>query len=287
MDFSTACQVLDIKAPFTEKALRNAYYSKALHFHPDKNKEEDADERFREVAHANEYLQTYLEIQGETVSSEYDSILTSLLYSMFDNPGHSAMFVSICGQIRNKSWDMALHTFAGLGRKTAMDVIEYITSFKDVLGIDDVLIQRFREKIDKTEHVVLNPTLDNLLNKDVYCLDLSGKILYIPLWHEEMCFDLSRGHVVVTNNLQLPEHIAIDHNNDLHLHVRHSLIDAFEVGIVPVKLGDKVFELSISDLHIRRQQTTRLKGSGGPRINLHDLFDAEQTGDVIVHLELY
>tara|TARA_Y100000748_G_scaffold287067_1_gene270884 strand:+ start:5225 stop:6079 length:855 start_codon:yes stop_codon:yes gene_type:complete len=284
--------MLDVKTPFTAKTLRTAYYKKALHFHPDKNKDAGATERFHAASEANEYLRTYLEIEEAEDNADgevYESVLSRLFSSVFDEPTHGAVFIAICGQIRGKSWDLALRTFESLDRKTAVEVVEYITAFQDVLGLDNATIERFRSKISlvETEHVVLNPKLRNLLNKEVYCLDLSGDLLYIPLWHEEISFDLSCGPVVVTNKLQLPDNVAIDHNNDLHVHVRYGIGDAFLKGHVPINLAEKVFELPARELHIRAQQTARIPGRGAPRINPHNLLDANQIGDIVVHLELY
>ena len=290
MDFSTACRILDIKIPFTEKTLRTAYYKKALHFHPDKNKDVEAAERFSACNEANEYLQTYLEIEKDNADGEvYESVLSRFFSSVFDEPTHGAIFIAICGQIRGKSWDLALRTFESLNRKTAVEVVEYITTFQDVLGLDNATIERFRSKITliETEHVVLNPKLCNLLNKEVYCLDLSGDLLYIPLWHEEISFDLSCGPVVVTNKLHLPDNVAIDHNNDLHVHVRYGMSDAFLNGHIPIRLAEKVIELPTRELNIRAQQIARIPGRGAPRINPQNLLDASQIGDIVVHLELY
>ena len=290
MDFSTACRILDIKTPFTEKTLRTAYYKNALHFHPDKNKDPEAAERFSACNEANEYLQTYLEIEKESSDGEvYETVLSKLFSSVFNEPTHGATFMAMCEQIRRKSWDLALCTFESLNRKTALEVVEYIAAFQDVLGIDNATIERFRTTIPlvETEHVVLNPELRNLINKEVYCIDLSGDLLYIPLWHEEMSFDLSSGPVVVTNKLQLPDNVAIDHNNDLHVHVRYGICDAFLNGHIPICLAEKVFELPARELNIRAQQIARIPGRGAPRINPDNLLDASQIGDIVVHLELY
>ena len=292
MDFSTACGVLGVKAPFTEKTLRTAYYKNALHFHPDKNKDEGAAEKFRAASEAHQYLRTYLEIEESAEHPEgevYESVLSRLFSSVFDEPTDGATFIAICGQIQGKSWDLALRTFESLDRKTAVEVVEYITAFQDVLGLDKATIERFRCKISlvETEHVMLNPKLGNLLNKEVYCLDLSGHLLYIPLWHEEISFDLSCGPVVVTNKLQLPDNVAIDHNNDLHVHVRYGIDDVLKNKHVPIHLAEKVIELPARELHIRGQQTARIPGRGAPRINPYNLLDASQIGDIVVHLELY
>ena len=306
MDFKTACQILEIHTPFTEKTLRTAYYKKALFYHPDKNKSESASDQFKQVADANEYLQIYLKIEDEdeTVSSlkqlykditcenkenGYNSYFTSLLYSVFDNPTKQATFVALCGQITTRSWDIALNTFKSLNKVTALEIIEYITAYKDVLGIEDDKLMMFKKTIveQNTDHIVLNPTLDNLLNKDVYILDLYDNKIYIPLWHEEIAFDISGNSLIVSNKLQLPEHVAIDHNNDIHVHVRYSIDKVLDSGVVLVSLGEKVFELTGDKLALIKQQTARLTGVGVPRIVPNNILDADQIGDIIVHLELY
>ena len=33
---------------------------------------------------------------------------------------------------------------------------------------------------------ILNPTIDNLLNEDIYKLEYNNDIYYIPLWYDEI-----------------------------------------------------------------------------------------------------
>ena len=56
MDFDEAIELLELPTEFDERTLKKAYYKKALLYHPDKNKKEGADEKFKNVGAAYEFL---------------------------------------------------------------------------------------------------------------------------------------------------------------------------------------------------------------------------------------
>jgi hypothetical protein len=290
MDFNAACRALELQAPFTEKELRAAYYRCALEFHPDRNDSAEAADKFREAADANDLLRSYLDItadgaSGDPRSGAYDAFMRSL----FGDPVRSAVVSSLCDHLRGRTKDLALQALDGLDRKTALEVVGYLSAYKDVLRVDDDTVEQLRTRVVGacTARVVLNPTIDNLLNKDVYCLEAGGRILYVPLWHEEVVYDVSGGSVIVANSLELPEGVAIDHNNDIHVRVRYPLGQAVSEEVIPVSVGGKVFELQRDQLRLRSAQTARIKSVGAPRINTANLLDASSLGDIVVHLEMY
>ncbi|KAI3388096.1 hypothetical protein SNEBB_000548 [Seison nebaliae] len=49
-------KLLGVKRDATKNEIKKAFRKKALHYHPDKNKEKDAEEKFREIAEAYEIL---------------------------------------------------------------------------------------------------------------------------------------------------------------------------------------------------------------------------------------
>lgn len=73
MNTSKACILLDIEiTKLNEKTLKKQYHLKALEYHPDKCKESDAEEKFKEIKEAYEYLKEHQKWQSQTLYEEVE-----------------------------------------------------------------------------------------------------------------------------------------------------------------------------------------------------------------------
>ena len=81
------------------------------------------------------------------------------------------------------------------------------------ISIYKILIQLY--KLYKCHVIELEPTLNMLLNKEVYYASSYG--LYIPLWHESIYFEDKGLFVKILP--RLPDYISIDTDNNILMHL--------------------------------------------------------------------
>jgi len=163
-------------------------------------------------------------------------------------------------------------------------------SYADLFGFDNDTITSIREIIKEKFHddevIILNPSLDNLLNADVYKLDYKEELLYVPLWHDEITYDLSKSSLFVKCIPNIDEHISIDENNTIHVSISISIIKLLEIGYVDILLGSKKLRIYGSDLKISPKQVYTLDKVGIPAINIHNTYDEKNRRDIVFHITL-
>ena len=79
MNFNKAIHILELPHHFTEEELRKSYYKKALRYHPDKNKEDDAEEKFKEINLAYHFLQKHKKIAIDIIPKSFQEMIKKCL----------------------------------------------------------------------------------------------------------------------------------------------------------------------------------------------------------------
>jgi len=113
----------------------------------------------------------------------------------------------------------------------------------------------------------LNPTLTQLINKNVYYL--SEYDIYIPLWHHEIIFK----NVVINITPSLPENILIDNDNNIHVIITNDQLELFTIGGISFLISDCIKNMNL------------LKRRGFPRINIKNIYDYSELSDIILHFK--
>jgi hypothetical protein len=113
----------------------------------------------------------------------------------------------------------------------------------------------------------LNPTITQLINKNVYYL--SEYDIYIPLWHHEIIFK----NVIININPALPENILIDNDNNIHVIITNDQMETFIIGGVSFLISDCIKNMNL------------LKGKGIPKINIKNIYDYSELSDIILHFK--
>jgi hypothetical protein len=165
--------------------------------------------------------------------------------------------------------------------------------YSDIVGIDENiktdLKNILREKIKDYECIILNSTLENLFHSDIYKLNYNDITYYVPLWHDEVTYELSQDDILVVKCIpDLPEHIKIDQYNHLHIYIKVNYNSLFKRETISVTIcNDKTFDIPVNELRITREQVYTFYRMGIPLINTENIFSTEKKGNVLVHVEIF
>lgn len=299
MNYQKASDILELNPGFSLQKLKKNYYKKALQFHPDKNPNSTQSEHFKEINEAYCYLKDSAPASNTTIINDdykndsifdYNNMLDNFI-KLFSNIDDKTS-VSIIKNIVSNYHKISLKTFEQLDKKTAMKIFDWVEKYSQLFYIsEDVLInlrEIMKEKMKDDNLIILNPGLKNLMNKELYKLEINDEIYYVPLWHDEISFDTSGNiNIIVKCHPTLPNHISIDENNDIHIHIQTKMVDILKRDKLEIELYlDKNIEIDVDKLFIKKTQTVLLKNIGIPRINTKEIFDCQKTGHILIHIEL-
>ena len=283
MDQMRARHVLGIDnmAQITPELLKRQYRIKALRDHPDKNTSPDANEQFRMVRDAYEYL------------SDYNSPIENLSYvdmlKEFLNTKSPVVHI-IISKLSHMCEDKAFRFINSIDKLILMDIYKLLIANREILNVPDIFIEEIRKiLISKTkcdERILLNPSLDDLWKDNLYKLVIDERTYLIPLWHHELVYDNSGCDLHVKCNPILPDNVEIDEDNNLIVSLECKVSDLMQVNLVNVLVGDRGFSFRADELRmIKSQQLVRM-GVGISRIKPKNVYDVSARGDIIFDIKL-
>jgi hypothetical protein len=171
--------------------------------------------------------------------------------------------------------------------------------YSEILGMDDTIKNNLkdilREKIKDDVLIVLNSTIENLFNADIYKLEHNCEMYYVPLWHDELTFDMCDININCSNATQLvvkcvpslPEHMKVDHNNHLHIYINVCFTTLLNREKIDVQIcNERILEIPVCELRIMKKQVYTFYRMGIPLIHTENIFSTEKKGNVYVHIEM-
>jgi hypothetical protein len=135
--------------------------------------------------------------------------------------------------------------------------------------------------------IILNPSLKDLFNDNIFKLEVDNTVFYVPLWHHELHFSLQEKDLVVRCEPDIPKEIWINESNNMYIQKQISINDLFEKGFYEFEVGEKSFKITSDSLKITKEkQIILLKESGILRINEEDTYDSTLRSDIYVEVFL-
>jgi len=281
MNYQKALEIFDINniKEITKEELKKKYYKLCLQYHPDKNPDKNTKEKFQEIGLAYEIL------TSEVIEENYEDILTLFVKNIFKDK-YKDIFVSIISLLKKK-YDTSL--IEKLDKDDLMILYSFLLKYKNILFISCDILESIQKLIkDKYQNdiiITLNPTIDDILNNNVYKLIMEEKTYFVPLWIPEVVFMLEDRELIVKCIPDLPSHILIDKSDlivTLEIPFDKKLLENSSYLFF---LGKTEYSLLLHDIVIKKEQyyTLKKKGISIPKENIYDI---SEKGDIIIHIHL-
>ena len=322
MDLIQAMEFMEIETDeitkLTLSTLKKKYHKLALQNHPDKNGNSvEAKEKFQKVGEAYDVLKRELVLlnpldedssnsQMPPMGFGYSSVLNMFLDSILQGK-YNEFILSTIKDIVLGAKEISIKMFDKLDRETSLVVYDFILKYKNILHVSDSIIELLREiileKFKDIQIYVLNPSIDDLFENNIYKLEINKTLYFVPLWHGELYFDANienkkedeerNGGVLSSNEYDiivkcipdLPKHMNIDENNNLYVNVNIPFqASLLKEKSIPIYLGKKRFDIETDRLLIKEKQTYVFKKMGISLINENDMYSIERKGDVYVKI---
>jgi len=297
MNYENALEILeiDIHKSVSKEYLKKQYRKLALKYHPDKNgNTPESNERFRKINEAYNYLKNIyvedvdVEEPNNPQSSLYTDILKAFIKTSFEGP-----ISKIVSKIINGGKRISVSLFDELDRDTALHIYSFLSTNRSTLHLSQEILDIVREivvkKYDNVEIYKLNPSINDLLNNNLYKLHINNEVLFVPLWHNESYFDSSGCEIMVICEPELPPLIKIDDDNNIWT---ETIIDINFLSnlilnneSIPIKIGSLELSIPIANLLMKKEQFYRIKAQGLSKIKAN-IYDVSEKSDIIVKIIL-
>ena len=247
----------------------------------------DVDDFVNEYDNVDEFVNTNT---SSAYSSLYSSILKNFIKTFFDG-NYSELLYKIVNDILIAGKQVSTNIFDGLDKDTTLHIYNFLSNNRSVFHLNTDVLQNIREivfqKFMNVEVYKLNPSIQDLLNNNVYKLVVNDNLFLVPLWHHETYFDVSGCELIVICEPELPEGVILDEDNnicfDTKIHSNDLPHMILNNELIHLRCVDKQFQISISQLFMKREQIVIFKNQGISKIK-KDIYDITDKTDVICRI---
>ena len=308
MNNDTAYKILELEHDVNIDKIKKKYREKALMYHPDKNSSPESCKKFQEINEAYQYLMNNYNDSYEYKSSEnsYKKIFMDFLQNIMRENKNWNMNEEVDGEFSNYLFRTILYKLTCLCQEKSLEMIEKVEKntllkiyeillkYSSFLHISDEFLDKINQvlinKIKNDQCIILNPTIRDIYNDQVYKLVIDGEQYLIPLWHKELVYDVSGSELIVRCIPVLPLGVSIDENNNISVYIEYHINEFIENF-----WGKKEFEFYVDGIafHVPiykirfiENQELKIYSVGVSKINEKNIYDVRLRSDVTLYLRL-
>ena len=307
MNYKKAFEILEITQnginynDISPEYLKKKYHKLALQSHPDKNGNTlESNENFKQINEAYDFLQQELkyvnpdDLHRTDIHSSpiYMDILQIFMQSIFQG-NYNDIISSIVKEIVTGCKKISVKLFDDLDKETSVTIFTFLSTNRSILHLSQELLEEIREVVLKKYNNVLvyklNPSINDLLNNNMYKLYIDEQLFLVPLWYNEVHFDGSGCEILVICEPELCDGVTIDDDNNIHIETKIELVNLLKLisenKHVTISIGNKEVYIPISDLYMKKEQYYRIKHQGLSKIK-SDIHNVSEKGDIIVKISI-
>jgi len=295
MDYKTAFEILEIPIDIDINKLnlnylKKKYHKLALLNHPDKNGNTiESNEKFKKINEAYDYLKREIKYStDEDINENYDilqssdiKILLKLFINSFLEGKYTEIITNLIADIISGCKKISLKLFEDLDKDKLLNVYTFLSKYRTILKLNEDILDDIKKIVaNKYKNVSiykLNPSINDLINNNIYKLYINNELYLVPLWINESYFENNGNEIFVICEPELPKNIRLDEDNNIFIDsIYYSLTDLNNKILndesIIFNVGDKEIKIPLSKLYIKREQYYTIKNEG---ILRQDLLEAD------------
>jgi len=283
MDLHKACSTLQLNSDnLTLRQIKKAYYKLALQYHPDKNHSNNSEEKFKSINEAYNYLLKYYSLANNDniTDNENDN---NISYNDLINK-----FFSLITGLKFSY----LKKLNELDIKHIIKIYDYLNRYSYLFSFENDFIDNIKSiiknRIDENKNIIIiEPTIDNILNNEIYKLVHNNEIYYIPLWHNEIEYKEKNNNILIVKIIpKLPDNIFIEDDNTIYVNISTNISNLICNDTYEINIGKKIIAIDVKNLYIRNNQNLYFKYQGCAKINYKDYYNTDEISDIVIHLTI-
>jgi len=320
MDLNKAASILEIDlnaikiTSLTQDYIKKQFHKLALINHPDKNSNSlESTNKFQQINEAFEYLSkelkdlaqdssAFVSSKEETNESnnKYIYLLSLFIGSIIDGQYKEAI-KNVLKEIVTyglKQCEKNVYLeriFLELDKDSALEVFNFICKYKHILHINSDTLEfvssLIKRKYENDRVFILNPSIIDLMENNIFKLYVDDQLYLVPLWHDELYFDSLTSDIIVLCNPELPANMVLDEDNNLHVTLDiegNKLLDLIKNNSIFVSLliGNRDFSIPLNKLYMKKEQIYKFVKQGISRVIEDDIYNVSCKTDIIVKIRI-